>query len=472
MNITSGQQLRLTIENETCLPDGGPISIAVSGQRGLDIGRDQHLDWTLPDPSRHISSKHCEIRFRDGGYWLYDVSTNGTFLNGREGRLQAPHRLHDGDRVQVGHYIIAVAVDGDDAEAPPQTTTRPAAPYDLWRAADDAAPPLDPAERRAAADRRPLHADFLDWSIDVAAPDWASDSAPAHQDTQHEADDLSWARGASSALPPDEPTPAVPAPRRPIWVSSEPAGLWGAPQPAVDGARPGESLGTAASASSTNDTATNDTALPAAASRDDVPKPSDVVVPIAADFVRLVAQGARVPETVFTQDAGELAQQLGGLVRLVVDNVTQLLNARLQAKRLARTSSHTMIQALDNNPLKFSPTVDDALRLMFGSASAAYLSPLAALQQSFEDLKVHQVSTYTAMQQALSKMIADLDPDVINKETEVENGIAGVIRSRKAQLWDAYLSRWRAKTHGQTTGMVDLFMLHFGECYDQSGSRK
>jgi len=80
--------LRLSIENVDRLPDGGPIRIEVKG-RGLDLGRDSHLDWTLPDPGRSISGKHCEIRYRDGGYWLHDVSTNGTFVNGAEYRLDA-----------------------------------------------------------------------------------------------------------------------------------------------------------------------------------------------------------------------------------------------------------------------------------------------------------------------------------------------------------------------------------------------
>ena len=76
--------LSLKIENMTTLPDGGPLAIDVPGNGGIDIGRDQHLDWTLPDPTRFISGKHCEIRFSDGAYWLHDVSTNGTFLNGAE----------------------------------------------------------------------------------------------------------------------------------------------------------------------------------------------------------------------------------------------------------------------------------------------------------------------------------------------------------------------------------------------------
>ena len=53
--------LRFTIENVPNLPDGGPTSFTVTGKRSVDIGRDQHLDWTLPDPSRFISGKHCEV---------------------------------------------------------------------------------------------------------------------------------------------------------------------------------------------------------------------------------------------------------------------------------------------------------------------------------------------------------------------------------------------------------------------------
>src|SRR5215218_860062 len=98
----------LTIENETSLPDGGPLSYTVTGKRGIDIGRDSYLDWSLPDPTKTISGKHCEIRYRDGGYWLTDVSRNGTFLNRNPARIQEAHRLRDGDRIEIGRYIIAV----------------------------------------------------------------------------------------------------------------------------------------------------------------------------------------------------------------------------------------------------------------------------------------------------------------------------------------------------------------------------
>ena len=95
------------------------VTFTIAGKRTIDIGRDQHLDWTLPDPSRFISGKHCEVRYMDGGYWLHDVSTNGTYLNGAEERMRGPHRLKSGDRFIVGHYVIAAALDADAFEAEP-----------------------------------------------------------------------------------------------------------------------------------------------------------------------------------------------------------------------------------------------------------------------------------------------------------------------------------------------------------------
>ena len=52
--------LRLSIENVDRLPDGGPLRIEVKG-RGLDLGRDAHLDWTLPGSE----PKHLEQALRN-----------------------------------------------------------------------------------------------------------------------------------------------------------------------------------------------------------------------------------------------------------------------------------------------------------------------------------------------------------------------------------------------------------------------
>ncbi len=101
--------ITLRIDNFDQLPDGGPVQFS-AGPRGFDIGREQHLDWCLPDPDRVVSGHHAQVRYEGGQYLLNDVSRNGTFVNGSGGRVKSPYLLQHGDRLQIGPYIITVAI--------------------------------------------------------------------------------------------------------------------------------------------------------------------------------------------------------------------------------------------------------------------------------------------------------------------------------------------------------------------------
>jgi type VI secretion system protein ImpI len=106
--------ISLKVENLERLPDGGPLSYRSLG-RSFVIGR-ENCDWTLPDPDRFISGRHCEIRFEAGRFWLYDVSRNGTFVNGSSQRIASPYRLGQGDRLRIGRYIVSVSLEDDQGE--------------------------------------------------------------------------------------------------------------------------------------------------------------------------------------------------------------------------------------------------------------------------------------------------------------------------------------------------------------------
>ncbi|MBV9985905.1 type VI secretion system-associated FHA domain protein TagH [Bradyrhizobium sp.] len=424
--------LTLTIENETSLPDGGPLSVSIKGKRGLDIGRDPYLDWTLPDPSRFISGRHCEVRWYDGAYWLHDISTNGTFMNGADGRLKAPHRLRNGDRFIIGHYVIAAAIEeaAEPGVAAPPALTRD---EDLWTAGPDAVDPVEPRQLKGPLDAVPVGPDFLDWAADVPipttprAPHAGGQSHPLqepHAAFVREHD--SWAEGP----PPQPPAPPavlpVPTPRRPE-----------APPYTVPATAPATVPQAGAGAEATT------------------------------NLVQLVARGAGLPEDAFAgRDPAELAEQLGRLLKLATDNARQLLEARQQAKRLARSPNQTTVQAVNNNPLKFAPTAEDAIRLMFSVQSPGYLDAEQAFAQCFDDLKKHQISTYTAMQQAVALLMTDVDPTAIETASGSERGLAGIVGSRKARLWDIYVARWQAIARRTDNGALDTFMDYFARCYE------
>lgn len=192
----------------------------------------------------------------------------------------------------------------------------------------------------------------------------------------------------------------------------------------------------------------------------------------SSDVVAQFARGAGFPaEALAAEDPGQFAERLGRLMLLVADNVKQLLQARSQTKRIVRTSSHTTVSALDNNPLKFAPAASDALRLMLGPRTDAYLEADEALRQSFADLKSHQVQTFTAMQRALDRLLADLDPAAIEAEAGRDQGFIDKLGSRRGRLWARYEALWAARSR-RDGGMREQFMQYFAECYDEPLDRR
>ncbi|HXW20980.1 MAG TPA: type VI secretion system-associated FHA domain protein TagH [Roseiarcus sp.] len=424
--------LRLSIENMDRLPDGGPLRVQVQG-RGLDIGRDQHLDWTLPDPSRHVSGKHCEIRFRDGGYWLHDVSTNGTFVNGRQFRLDSPHLLRNGDRLSIGPYVVAVEVEGQaDLRSAPTSPERFEQAGDPW-SVDGGAEPDDPRAYRPQRAQKNLP-DFLEFASDIpASPPDAAFAAPRAPIAPAEDD---WLRGPA-APPVAEPiAPPAPAPRRPAPR----------PDPAAEVAAP-------------------------VVEPQPAPSRAPASTPATAGDLHLllrIARAAGIAERAFEgRDPAAIADDIGAVLRLTAHNLAQMLSSRSETKGLMRSANRTMIRALENNPLKFTASPDEALSVMFGPPTKNYLDARAAVERSFADLKAHQIQTFGAMQAALEALFEDLAPEKIDRSVDADRGISALVGSRKARLWDAYLERWRAKAKRSDGRLTEAFMTLFAESYDR-----
>jgi type VI secretion system protein ImpI len=430
--------LRLAIENMDRLPDGGPLRVEVKG-RGLDIGRDAHLDWTLPDPSRYVSGKHCEIRFRDNEYWLYDVSTNGTFVNGAPYRLDAPYRLRDQDRLSIGPYIIAVSIEGAPAAAAaPAAASAPGA--DVWGASGEVAPPDDRAAYRVRQGPA-TPGDFLDFATDAGMAPGAPPAAP-------------WT--APPAPPPS--WPATPAPSADdAWLTAPPPPV-APPPPPVELPRPTRPA----------EPPVPRPAEPAPLRPAEPAPPPPPAAPSDAALIERIAQAAGIPPAAVTgRDAGELADEIGAVLRLTALNLMQMAASRRQTKSAIRSAHHTMFQPTENNPIKFAADPEHAMEMMFGPPSRIHLKASTAVAQVFDELKAHSVLTFGAMQGALDALFEDLSPDRIEAVTPQERGLSAMVASRKARLWDTYAERWKALTKRADGRLNDAFMGLFAQAYDR-----
>ena len=409
-------KLTLRIENFDFLPDGGPLEFSVTA-RGCEVGRDSAMDWTLPDPTRHVSSRHFEVIYRGGQFSLNDISTNGTFVYGQSMRVSSPLQLANNDRLQVGQYIIRVIIanpaQAQSGAAQPVAFTPAAAPAaDPWSLTPTPAPmptPMPPPNRPS----QPLMGQYADSFIDA----------------------------------PRQPTAPPPAPA--------------APPPSAASPIPPMVLGGAAARGPSEPFAPKPPAPPANAGVPDAPKITAPSVGPSA-FLDAICKGAGLPPgSLNATDAASLGEDIGKCLRIATEELMALLGARAAAKQFVKSSSRTMIGGLNNSPLKFKPNATEAMLTMFAQRPESYLGSTASFQQGFDDIKRHQTAVYAAMQPALAKLLEDLSPESIEGRTA-----GGIMSSKKARAWETFVERWDAKTHPHENGMLDVFLTYFADAYD------
>ena len=91
----------------------GPAARKIFQHEGGSIGRANVNDWVIPDA--YVSGQHARVHFREGKYFLEDLSTNGVFIKNPGNRLPKGQHypLQSGDRVFIDAYEIKVTIDGE-----------------------------------------------------------------------------------------------------------------------------------------------------------------------------------------------------------------------------------------------------------------------------------------------------------------------------------------------------------------------
>jgi type VI secretion system protein len=121
-------RLRVVSDQRRSLADRSSIVFTADGGT---IGRSADNDWVLPDPLRYVSAHHARVIFRNGHFYLQDVSTNGVFVNDEPEALnrRGPegYILRNGDVLKIGEYHVVVALDSDIEQPQPSPDTGAAA---------------------------------------------------------------------------------------------------------------------------------------------------------------------------------------------------------------------------------------------------------------------------------------------------------------------------------------------------------
>jgi type VI secretion system FHA domain protein len=183
-----------------------------------------------------------------------------------------------------------------------------------------------------------------------------------------------------------------------------------------------------------------------------------------AAMLAALLEGAGLDPSATTPD---LARTFGQILRVVVQGVMDVLRARHQIKDEFRMRM-THFRPADNNPLKFSANVEDALHNLLVKRNAAYLGPVEAFDDAFEDLRNHQIAMLHGMRVAFEAMLAAFDPDRLEEQFErhVKRGpLLG--RPAKMQYWDLFRERREAMVKDPETSFRKLFGEEFAKAYEE-----
>lgn len=493
---------------------------------GGTIGRAEGNQLVLPDPERSISRVHARVVFRGGRYAIVDNGSNPIAVNGQSLGAGREQTLQPGDEVQIGGYLLKVGESligsarkadpfadlfGDAAHglaaapapsapapsplrswaptpppAPAPALSRGHIPVDWNPFAPDPVPGTVPAVRINAAvpgaagllpELGPggARSESLDDLFGLGAAAQSGDplgakadggfplaaNTAAHADplqafaTQVSAPPASHADHASElhspmVLPPAQPSPGAAAGAVFSWETgpsappvAPPLAPVSAPQPrvytVVDVPPPAVPVAAAARAGG--------------------------AAPAPDELLQALLQGLGMPSLPLDALTPELMQLLGQLLRDATQGTVELLAARAAFKRELRAEM-TMIVGRENNPLKFSPSVEVALQHLLAKPMPGFMPPAQAMRDAYDDLRAHQLGVLAGMRAALEGVLQRFDPAALEQKLSGKSTLGSLIPgARKARLWELFQELFSQISSEAQDDFHELFSRAFLKAY-------
>ena len=167
----------------------------------------------------------------------------------------------------------------------------------------------------------------------------------------------------------------------------------------------------------------------------------------------------------------ELMRVMGTLMRTAVEGTLQLVSVRAATKHELRAQV-TIIQARNNNPLKFSPDAQSALEQMLQPPVRGFMSGPAAMADAMNDLVGHAIGTMAGTRAALEGVLGRFRPTELEAKLVGKSVLDSLLpMNRKAKLWELYLTHFDAIREEAQEDFHTLFGKAFLAAYEQQLER-
>jgi type VI secretion system protein len=438
-------RLRIVSDQRRLLGDRSSITFTADGG---NIGRSADNDWVLPDPLRYVSAHHARVEYRDGQFFLEDLSTNGVFVNDDERPLAKAkpmgHPLTTGDVIRMGDYHIVASVDARAEHLPKADTGAGQVPTSIH-------------ELRTLG-RATAQTDIgamlnLD---DLLVPE--SPHAPAFHPVN------AYGQAVAQIPMPAQITRPVPPP-----MSTAPP-----PAPPAPAATPVASSAYVQSAAPAHGTAIEDEAaverriarLARAAARD----PKNGVSPAALYDVhsglQAFCRGAGVEVERLPPDAQTRLLHLAGqLFREALVGLKDLDRSRNDTRNRYRIELPTDPE--DPRPSLARTTVEDLVIDLFAQHESRRLDAVGWLREAIAEGKSHEIAAAKATRAAFVEFLDRLDPAELEARFERAARRGKARSADKAQYWELFTTFYRNLIEMPEDHLPHTFVEAFAAAYKE-----
>jgi type VI secretion system FHA domain protein len=166
-----------------------------------------------------------------------------------------------------------------------------------------------------------------------------------------------------------------------------------------------------------------------------------------------------------------LANVLGTVLGVAVQGMLDVLKGRMEIKSQFRVAV-TSMRPVENNPLKFSANAAQALQNLFAAPNQAYLGPVDAVAEGFQDIKAHQIAMMAGIRAAFDSMVQRFDPQELAERFEKRTKRAALIAMPgKGRYWDLYRELYEEWTQDADLNFQRLFGEKFAQAYEEQMRR-
>lgn len=379
--------IRITVVSYNNLVPNAPISALFGAEHGT-IGRSEDNFLILPDPKHCVSRAQAKVWSNGTSHQLINISlANPILINDQEIEPEREYRIHAGDQIRIGLYLLSVIpVEPDDigksmdpaaANAPiSQQISKPATGPTNERRSRIPTPPSALASKSKTSIQPPQYLLRKD-----GVPGYIQDMFPAAEPIERRLQPP-----AHIAKVPGQQIQETVIVQPPLFTS-----------PVLE--------------------------LPTSSN----------------ELLQAFLNGAGLPDLVLSSGlTPELMETMGKLVAASIKGTMDLISQRALVKREVNAEV-TMVVLRKNNPLKFFPDSQTVLTQMLRKKMPGFMTPPEAMEDAFLDLRAHQLAVVVGMKAAMEALLKKIQPLGIANGLDAPTLLDYINPARrKAAMWNHF----------------------------------